>query len=185
MRSYVQPQSGYASIKSDGELDQGIGMESMELAIIMRVLDIVGGYVKLAQVGVVVWICRLLCQEAHQLDLQLICLEVGLTILTLLVSRKHFLDVWQLLLTCALSYALIPNNYAFLTGFYFFKIAFVYNLLGEAIEDIFPNATTLPAQITSILLRIGRLTIVEYLFLGVGMLGYKLYTLGDKEGVLP
>lgn len=50
--------------------------------------------------------------------------------LNILISRRHFLDIFQIVLSLNLTYALIPNNYSFITGLYFFKIIFVYNSFG-------------------------------------------------------
>lgn len=90
-----------------------------------------------------------------------------------------------MVLSLNLTYALIPNNYSFVTGLYFLKIIFVHNCFGEAIEDLLESASNLLTRILKFVLSILRYTVVEYLFLGLVMLAYKVCTLGDKEGTLP
>jgi hypothetical protein len=71
------------------------------------------------------------------------------------------------------------------TGLFFFKIIFVFNAFGEAIEDLFESASNSLTRIMKFVVSILRYTLAEYLFLGLIMLGYKIFTLGDKEGSLP
>ncbi len=108
-----------------------------------------------------------------------------MTLLNILISKKHFLDIFQIVLSLNLTYALIPNNYSFITGLYFLKIIFVYNSFGEAIDTLLESANNSLTRIFKFTLSILRYTLVEFLFLGVMMLAYKIYTLGDKEGSLP
>lgn len=52
------------------------------------------------------------------------------------------------------------------------------------IEDLFSAPGNSLTRLTKILLSIIRLTLVEYIFLGVVLLGYKLWTINDTEGEL-
>ncbi len=90
-----------------------------------------------------------------------------------------------MILTLNLSYALIPNNYPFISGLYFFKIVFIYNALGEVLDDLFQSPQISLTLFLKCFVGIVRFTLVEYLFLGLVMLGYKIFTLGDQEGSLP
>jgi len=118
-------------------------------------------------------------------DFNVFLLDLSLSILNILIGRKHSMDIFQVILSLTLTYTFIPNNYTFLSGLYFLKIIFVYNALGEAVEDLFATINHSLGRLLKLLLSIFRFTLVEYLFLGLVMLGYKLFTLGDKEGVLP
>jgi len=112
-------------------------------------------------------------------------LEIGFTILSLLISRKHFFDVLQVVISLFLTYSLIPNNYSFLVGLFFFKIIYVANVLGEVLEDLFATTGNNFTRLLKILISLLRYTIVEYLFLGLVLLGYKMWTLNDPEGTVP
>lgn len=72
-----------------------------------------------------------------------------------------------------------------MAGIFFFKLVYVFNILGEIIDDLFNAPGNNLTRITKIALSILRYTLVEYLFLGLVILAYKLWTIGDSEGTLP
>lgn len=78
----------------------------------------------------------------------------------ILVTKQHFLDVIQIVLTLNLSYSFFPNNYTFITGVYFLKIIFVYNAFGEAVEDLFASANNSLTRILKFVVSILRYTLV-------------------------
>lgn len=146
-------------------------------------LHIITSIVKLAHVAVITHICMQLCSSSF-LCLESIAIELGLTVVSILVTKKHKLDLLQIAFSLFLTYTLIPNKYSFLSGIFFFKIIYVFNAMGEAIDDLFCSTGNSLTRIIKILLNLFRYTLAEYLFLGLVLLAYKLYTLGDPEGPL-
>jgi hypothetical protein len=146
---------------------------------------ILASYIKIAHVVLITHICTLICDPDPKVAFNIFLLDLGLSILNIIVGRKHYLDIYQVILSLSLTYTFIPNNYTFLSGLYFLKIIFVYNSLGEVVEDLFAEVNHSLGRLLKLILSLLRFTLVEYLFLGLVMLGYKLFTLGDKEGVLP
>lgn len=148
-------------------------------------LSILTAYIKLIHIALISYICFQICTPDPEISLQLFFLELALTVVNILITKQHFLDVLQIVLTLNLSYSFFPNNYTFITGFYFLKIIFVYNAFGEAVDDLFASASNSLTRILKFVVSILRYTLVEYLYLGLIMLGYKIFTLGDTEGSLP
>lgn len=148
-------------------------------------LNILTAYIKLFHIGLISYICFQICTPEPEISLEVFFLELGLTVVNILVTKQHFLDVIQIVLTLNLSYSFFPNNYTFITGVYFLKIIFVYNAFGEAVEDLFASANNSLTRILKFVVSIMRYTLVEYLYLGLVMFGYKIFTLGDTEGSLP
>lgn len=148
-------------------------------------LNLLIAYFKVFHVGLISYICFLICSPQPKVSLHLLLMELSATVVGILISKKHFLDVLQLGLSLNLSYALVPNNYPYVAGLFFFKIIFVFNSLGEAIEEGWEGASNSVTRVVKFTVSILRYTLVEYLFLGVVMLGYKLFTLGDTEASLP
>lgn len=93
-------------------------------------LRILSAYIKIVHVLLVAYICVLTCDETPHVPLNLLLLEIGMTVIGILITKHHFLDISQIILSLTLTYSLIPNNYTFLTGLFFFKIIYVYNALG-------------------------------------------------------
>ena len=137
-------------------------------------------YIKLLHIGLISYICLEICDPIPRLPLEFFLLEIGFTLVNILITKKHFLDIFQIILSLNLTYALIPNNYSFIAGLFFFKIIFVFNAFGQAIDDLFLSTSNYLTRIFKFIASIARYTLVEYLFLGLVMLGYKIFTLGDK-----
>lgn len=148
-------------------------------------LGILASYLKLSHIALIGYICHKICTPIPRLPYEVFFVELGLTLINILVSKRHFLDVFQIVLSLNLTYSLIPNNYSFITGLYFLKIIFVHNSFGEAIDTLLETANNSLTRILKFVLIILRYTLVEFLFLGVVMLAYKVFTLGDAEGTLP
>lgn len=148
-------------------------------------LGILASYLKLSHIALIGYICHQICTPIPRLPYEVFFVELGLTLINILVSKRHFLDVFQIVLSLNLTYSLIPNNYSFITGLYFLKIIFVHNSFGEAIDTLLETANNSLTRIFKFVLIILRYTLVEFLFLGVVMLAYKVFTLGDTEGTLP
>ena len=51
--------------------------------------------------------------------------------------------------------------------------------MGEAIDDLFSETGNSLTKITKIVLNLFRYTLAEYLFLGLVLLAYKLWTMND------
>jgi len=149
------------------------------------VLKVLASFLKLAHVTIITGICAQLSATTPVLCLETIGLEIGFTILSIIISRKHRFDILQLAISLCLSYTLIPNNYSFFSGLFFLKIIYVFNAMGEAIDDLFSVPGNSLTRLLKILLSLFRYTLTEYLFLGLSLLGYKLWTLGDPEGAIP
>jgi hypothetical protein len=64
-------------------------------------------------------------------------------------------------------------------GVFFFKIIYVANSLGEVVEDLFASTGNNITKLLKIVINLLRYTVVEYLFLGLVLLAYKLWTLND------
>jgi hypothetical protein len=148
-------------------------------------LKVFTSFFKLAHAFLITYICIKICNQTPQLSPHTVLLELAFTILSIFITKKHFLDVLQIVISLFLTYALIPSNYSFLVGLFFFKIIYVYNALGEAIEDIFSAPGNNVTRLLQIIVRLFRYTLVEYLFLGLILLGYKIWTIKDTEGTLP
>ena len=84
-------------------------------------------YIKLLHIGLISYICLEICDPIPRLPIEFFLIEIGLTVINILITKKHFLDIFQIILSLNLTYALIPNNYSFIAGLFFFKIIFVYN----------------------------------------------------------
>lgn len=151
----------------------------------LKILDILASYLKIVHVIVISTICIELSSPSPNIHTEKFILELGLTIISILIGKKHFLDVFQIIFSLNLSYTLIPNNYSFLAGLFFFKIIYVFNVLGEAHEALFSSPSNILWKYLSYIFAIVRLSITQYLFLGLMILGYKLFTFGDPEGQVP
>ena len=108
----------------------------------MSIIDVLASYVKIAHIFVIVSICQQICTPYPHINTFTFTLELGLTIIGILLSKKHFLDHYQIIFSLNLSYTLIPNNYSFLAGLYFLKIIYVCNVMGEAHASLFDGAST-------------------------------------------
>ena len=137
-------------------------------------------YVKIIHVALIAYICLKICKTNPKITLELFFLELGLTVVNIVFGKKHFLDIFQLMFSLNLTYALIPNNYSFVAGFYFLKIVFIYNSLGEAIEGLFAVTHNILTRFLKFFFNILRYTLIEYLFLGLVILCYKIVTFYDK-----
>ena len=140
----------------------------------------VTGYIKILHAALIAYICNKICTANPKITLQLLFVELGMTVVSIVFGRKHFFDVFQIMFSLNLTYALIPNNYSFVSGFYFLKIIFIYNTFGEAIEDLFAVTHNILTTFLKYIFSILRFTIIQYLFLGLVMLCYKIVTLYDK-----
>jgi hypothetical protein len=123
-------------------------------------LKLLASYIKIAHVVLIAHICTLICDPSPKVALNIFLLDLGLSVISILISQKHHLDVFQVLLSLTLTYTFIPNNYTFLSGLYFLKIIFVYNALGEAVEDLFATINHSLGRLLKILLTIFRFTVV-------------------------
>lgn len=148
-------------------------------------LAILTSYIKILHSILITYICLQICTPLPRLPLHIFLIELAFSFLSIIITKKHFLDVIQVVLTLNLTYALIPNNYPFIAGLYFFKIIYVFNSLGEAFETLLHTVANPLTKLLKFVLSVARYTLVEYLFLGLVMLGYKVCTLNDKEGTLP
>jgi len=137
-------------------------------------------YIKIAHAALIAYICQSICTPNPRISLELLFIELGMTVVSIVFGRKHFLDVFQIIFSLNLTYALIPNNYSFITGFYFLKIIFIYNTLGEAIDDLFAVTHNILSTFLKFVFSILRFTIIQYLFLGLVLLCYKIVSLYDK-----
>lgn len=151
----------------------------------MYILKFLASIIKLFHVFVITVFCKKLTEKTPGICAQGIMVELGLTFVSIIISKKHRFDVLQLPLSLFLSYQLLPNNYVFMAGIFFFKLVYIFNILGEVIDDLFSAPGNNLTRISKITLSIIRYTLVEYLFLGLVILGYKLWTRGDPEGELP
>ena len=142
-------------------------------------LKLIASAIKFAHTLLITYLCVQICTQKSKIQPQIILLEIGFTSLSLLISRKHFFDVLQVVISLFLTYSLIPNNYNFLVGLFFFKIIYVANVMGEVIEDLFASTGNNFTRLLKIFISVLRYTIVEYLFLGLVLLGYKVWTLND------
>lgn len=147
--------------------------------------NILTAFIKIIHVSLISYLCLLICTPNPKIPYRLFYYELALTLLNILTTKKHFFDIFQIILTLNLTYALIPNNYPFVSGLYFLKIIFVYNALGDVVDHLFSSTHNSLTRILKYIISIIRFTLVEYLFLGLVMLGYKIFTLGDKQGSLP
>jgi hypothetical protein len=148
-------------------------------------LRILTAFLKLVHAVLITRICMQLSAATPILGLQVIATELGFSIVSIFITRKHRFDVLQIAISLCLSYTLIPNRYSFLSGLFFFKIVYIFNALGEAIEDLLSAPGNNLTRMLKILLSLFRYTLVEYLFLGLCLLAYKVYTMGDPEGPIP
>lgn len=148
-------------------------------------LRLISSAIKLAHTLLITHLCVNICSQSSKLCLQTVLLQLGFSTISLFISRKHFLDVLQVVISLFLAYSLIPNNYSFLVGLFFFKIVYVSNSLGEVVEDLFASTRNKITKLLKILVSLLRYTLVQYLFLGLVLLGYKLWTLNDPEGTIP
>ena len=145
----------------------------------MAVLNYLTAIIKLAHAAVITCICMQLSSSNPILCLQTIALELGFTAVSIFITKKHKFDLLQIAISLFLSYTLIPNKYSFLSGLFFFKIIYVFNAMGEAIDDLLSAPGNSLTRITKILLNLFRYTLAEYLFLGLVLLAYKVWTIGD------
>ena len=146
--------------------------------------SILTAIVKLAHAALITCICVQLSSSNPILCLQTIALELGFTLVSIFITKNHKFDLLQIAISLFLSYTLIPNKYSFLSGLFFFKIIYVFNAMGEALDDLFSAPGNSLTRILKVLLNLFRYTLAEYLFLGLVLLAYKVYTMGDPEGPL-
>lgn len=151
----------------------------------MFLLKMLSSFIKLAHTIVISYICKQLTETTPRVCMHVIALELGFTIVGILITKKHRFDLLQIAISLFLTYTLIPNNYSFLAGLFFCKIIYVFNALGEAVDDLFSAPGNLLTRFWKIVLSILRYTLVEYLFLGLVLVGYKLWTIKDPEGQPP
>lgn len=151
----------------------------------MFVLRAIGSFIKLTHVFLIGYLCKQLTETTPRICLHTVAVELGFTLLAIFISKKHQFDFIQIPISLFLTYTLIPNNYSFLAGLFFFKIIYVFNAVGEVIDDLFSAPGNNFMRLGKISLSILRYTVVEYLFLGLVLLAYKLWTRNDPEGTLP
>ena len=123
-------------------------------------LKLISSAIKFAHALLITYLCVQICSQKSRLCLQTILLEIGFTFISLFISRKHFLDILQLVISLFLSYSLIPNNYSFLVGVFFFKIIYVANALGEVVDDLFASTGNNLTKLLKIVISLLRYTIV-------------------------
>ena len=121
---------------------------------------ILTAFIKLAHATLISLICIHLLSTTPRICLQSIAIELGFSFISIFITKKHKFDVLQIAISLFLTYTLIPNNYSFLSGLFFFKIIYVFNALGEAIDDLFSAPGNKIMKMLKIVVMISRYTLV-------------------------